>query len=215
MDEEQVRALIATALGESNATLKTELLSQLDAKNSGLAASLTREFKKIVEPLQTKPDPTTQPPAPEAGTGEGEGKLTLKALQSQLQEQTKMISSLKEESDRKDRETSAAKRKSALATAIAEAGTLNPSLLQKVLDLDFGEHLKEENGAWYLQRGESVATVKDALSTYLATDEGKAFLPSSGTQGAGSTSSKSSSSPPPVTSDGKAVDLLNSAFEGF
>lgn len=216
MDEEQVKALIAGALEDHGKTL----LTQIDQKNAGLAASLTKELKKSLESLQTSKDSPTEPGEPgKTGAGDSdlnsggtnsEGKLTLKALQSQLQEQTKLIQQLKEEGDRKEQAAFTAKRKAALSSEIAGAKTLNPTLLQKVLELEYGEAVKEEGGAWYVQRGETVSTLKDAIATYLQTDEGKAFLPPSGTQGAGSTESKT---PAATTESGSSTtDALMAAF---
>lgn len=209
MDEEQIKALIAASLEESNRTI----LTQIDQKNSGLASSLSRELKKSLEAFQVpaKEEPKADDEAPAKPTEEG--KLTLKALQAQLSEQTKLISALKEDGDRKDRETLAASRNAALASSIAGAKTLNPSLLEKVLRLEYGDNLKSENGGWFLQSGDKVSTLNDAVASYLQTDEGKAFLPSSGTSGAGSTESKNST--PAVVTGNKAVDLLNSAFDSF
>lgn len=219
MDEEQIKALIKGALEEHGKTL----LTQVDQKNAGLAASITKELKKSLESLQPAPQPEAEQPSPKPGTGDGEanggnasdtGKLTLKALQSQLLEQTKLIQQLKEEGERKERETFVANRKSALASAIAEAKTLNPALLQKVLEVEYGDNLKSENGGWFVQQGDSVKGLKDALSGYLQTDEGKAFLPASGTQGSGSTESKTTT-PPPAGTTVKAVELLDQAFSSF
>lgn len=75
MDEEQVKKLIQDSLAE----LQKELLSQVDAKNSGLAASLTRELKKqLSDKTETAQEPSSD-----------EGKLTLKSLQTQLAEMQK------------------------------------------------------------------------------------------------------------------------------
>lgn len=221
MDEEQVKALIAAALTEHGTTL----LSQIDQKNAGLAASLTREIKKSLESLQppAKPAPDGtgnsegNPPEPNApGTsGATEGKLTLKALQQQLEAQTKLISEMKADSDRKDRETVQAKRSSALAQSIAGAKALNPTLLHKVLQLEYGDGLKEENNAWFVSVGDSVKPLNDAVSAYLQTDEGKAFLPPSGTQGSGASESKTTTATPPTTTPTKAVDALSQAFASY
>lgn len=197
MDEEQIKALIKTSLEEHGKTL----LTQVDQKNAGLAASITKDLKKTLEGLQPAQPEAKETPAgngaaegePAAGSST-EGKLTLKALQSQLLEQTKLIQQLKEEGDKKEQATIAANRKTALASAIAKAKTINPTLLQKVLELEYGDNLKTENGGWFVQQGDSVKGLEDALGAYLQTDEGKAFLPPSGTQGSGSTESKATTS---------------------
>ena len=214
MDEAQIKALLAAALEEHGKTI----LTQVDAKNQGLAAAISRETKKL---LDAPPVPADSQTSPEGSGGNlrdeapaPEGKLTLKALQTQLQEQTALIQQLKSESDRKDQETFTANRNAALSSAIAGAKTLNPSLLEKVLRLEYGDNLKHENGGWFVQQGDKVSGLNDALTTYLQTDEGKAFLPPSGTQGAGSTESNAVTLPP-AGAELKASEALTQAFSGF
>lgn len=199
MDEAQIRELLKTVLGE----FKTDLLGEVDKKNQGLAASITRDVKKLTEkPADPPTDPAADPaPTPEK-EGEG-GKLTMKALQQQLE-------SLKKERDDERKAAFTARKSAALTNAIAKAGTLNQAALQKLLNLEYGESVKEENGSWLVQQGEAVKSLDDAIATYLATDEGKAFLPPSGTAGAGSTESKSTTT---ATSGSlKAGEALMQAF---
>jgi glucan-binding YG repeat protein len=196
MDEEQVKALITAALGE----FETKLTTTIDTKNAGLAASLTREIKKLIP----EPKPEPEKPAPAADPSEAEGKLTMKALQQQIQQ-------LQDEAKRKDAEAFSARKTSALTTAIASHKALNQTALQKLLNLELGESIKEENGNWLVAQGESVKSLNDAIAAYLATDEGKAFLPPSGTAGAGSSESKTVTTPA-TSSDTKAGAALMEAF---
>lgn len=191
MDEETVKSLIATALGD----FETKITTAIDSKNAGLAASLTREIKKLVP--ESKPSGEEKPEKPAAqgtdeGAGAGDGRLTLKMLQQQLQQQTDLINSLKTESERKDREAFNARKSSALMAAITKQKAINPSALSKLLNLEFGESLKAEGDNWMVEQGDSVKSLDDAIAAYLGTDEGKAFLPPSGTAGAGSSESRSS-----------------------
>lgn len=195
MDEEQVKALIAAALGD----FESKLTTTIDTKNAGLAASLTREIKKLVP----EPKPDAENPAPSPAADEPEGKLTMKALQQQLQQ-------LQEEGKRKDEAAFSARKTSALTTAIASHKALNQSALQKLLSLELGDSIKEENGNWLVAQGETVKSLDDSIAAYLATDEGKAFLPPSGTAGAGSSESKTIT--PAASADTKAGAALMQAF---
>lgn len=195
MDEAQVKALIAAALGE----FETKVTGVIDQKNSGLAANITREIKKLIP--EKPADPTPADPAPQPKEGEGEGKLTMKALQQQLE-------ALKKERDDERTAASNARRATALTTAIAKARTLNQGALQKLLNLEYGDSLKEENGNWLIAKGEEVKSLDDAIATYLATDEGKAFLPPSGTAGAGSNESRSTTTTTAATGTTAGAALM-------
>jgi hypothetical protein len=204
MDEAQIRTLFATLIGEFSTTLKTELLGEVDRKNQGLAASITKEVKK----LAPEKAPEATDPGASAASGEklteGEGKLTLKALQQQIE-------SLKKERDAEAALAQTARKSSALTEAIAKAGTLNQGALRKLLNLEYGEVLSEENGSWFVKQGESVKPLTDAIAGYLATDEGKSFMPPSGTAGAGSTESRSGTAAT-TTAGLKASEALMLAF---
>lgn len=198
MNEEQVKALFATLLGE----FETKITGVIDQKNSGLAANLTRDLKKLIpeKPVDPPADPPTDP-TPEKP--EGEGKLTMKALQQQ-------IADLKKERDEERTAAASARRATALTSAIAKAKTLNQGALGKLLTLEYGDSLKEENGNWLIVQGDSVKALDDAIAGYLATDEGKAFLPPSGTAGAGSSESTTTT----TAATGKP-DLNQALLEAF
>jgi hypothetical protein len=210
MDEEQVKSLIAEALGGFKSSFSTEIGGLIDSKNSGLAANLNREFKKLTESLQPKTETTD---SGESGKGAGaekpeakgsdDTKLTLKALQTQLQQ-------LQQERDREQTQRKLANRQAALATAVAKAKPLAPGVLQTFLDATFGETLKEENGNWYVAQGDSVKSIDDAIAAFLQSGDGKNFLPPSGTQGAGSTESKSTTTT--TVEPGSSTEALMSAF---
>ena len=191
MDEAQVQALITTALEG----FETKISSTIDAKNQGLAASLTREFKKATTPKEDTTD-DKQP----------EGKLSMKALQTQIGELTKQLT---EEKEAKFKSSSNA----ALVSAIADSGAQNTSTLRKLLSAEYGGKLKEEDGSWFVTDGEKATALSESIKSYLATDEGKIFVPASGTQGAGSKETKSST---PASSTGTVTDAaLSEAFAGI
>ena len=168
MEESDIKALIEETINN----FKTEILAETNKSNQGLAASLTKEVKKMLT--------TTASPKEEVDNVEdNSGKLTLKALQQE-------ITNLKTELDRKAQETFAAKRTQAISQAIQSAGVVNPTLLQKVFNLEYANSIKEENGKWFLDNEGQVSSLDDILKSYLDTEEGKVFQPASGVQGSAS-----------------------------
>lgn len=195
MDEAQVQALINSSLETFKNDFSTEIASVVDSKNAGLAASLTREFKKATTP---KEEPTEDKST--------EGKLSMKALQTQIEQLNKQLS---EEKEAKFKSSSNA----ALISAIADSGAQNTSTLRKLLSAEYGGKLKEEDGSWFVTEGDKAISLSESIKSYLATDEGKIFVPASGTQGAGSIETKSTT---PASSTGAVTDAaLAEAFAGI
>lgn len=166
MDEEQIKLLLTQTLSE----FKTELLSAVDTKNQGLAASLTRKLEK------PKPEPETT-------TEDDTQKLTLKALNQRIADLTSQI-----ENEKKASFKSAAE--SALVKSIADSGAQNTGALRKLLLSEYGEKLRTEGGEFFVENGDVVVPLSTAISTYLSTDEGKYFMPPSGVKGAGSSETR-------------------------
>lgn len=190
MTPEEIQELLKQAIGE----IRAEILSEVDKKNAGLASSLTKEIKKISTP------PVSQPEGDNEVTQE---RLSLKALQNQLLDlQTK----LKE----KDEQTFNAKRSEAVAKAISKSNVLNQSTLHKLFMLDNSTLLKEEGDNWFVEKNGQVTSLDEALKSYLNTDDGKLFIPSSGVNGSSSQETK------PLASQTKqkvtAMDLMAQAF---
>ncbi|MEH1803230.1 MAG: hypothetical protein V7L13_29520 [Nostoc sp.] len=189
MTEQEIQALIDAALNSFKSEIKTEITTA----NQGLASSLTKEFKKLQAP---------QPTATESSESTQE-KLTLRALEQQLTD-------LKTQLANKDLETIAAKRSSAVSQAIANSKALSPSALQKLFLLDNAERIIEENGRWFLNQGDTVSTLEDALNSYLTSEDGKAFLPASGVRGSDAQETKVT--PVDPNQKVKAEDALFEAF---
>ncbi len=189
MTEQEIQALIDASLN----SFKTEISTEFTKANQGLAASVTKEIKKLqtAQPTVAEPTESTQE------------KLTLRALEQQLTD-------LKTQLANKDLETVAAKRSSAVSQVIANSKALSPSALQKLFLLDNADRIKEENGAWYVAQGESVSTLEDALTSYLLSEDGKAFLPASGVRGSDAQETKVT--PVDPNQKLKAADAL---FESF
>jgi hypothetical protein len=189
MTEQEIQALIDASLN----SFKTEISTEFTKANQGLAASVTKEIKKLqtVQPTIVEPTETIQ------------DKLTLKALEQQLTD-------LKTQLANKDKETINAKRSSAVSQAIANSKALSPSTLQKVFLLDNSDKIIEENGKWFVNQGDNVSSLDDALNSYLLSEDGKAFVPASGVQG--SSAQETKVTPVDPNQKVKAADAL---FESF
>ncbi len=191
MTPEEITALVNSSIAEAISGLKEDFTKA----NQGLASSLSKEIKKT---LSTVNQPS------ETETPEVSDKLTLKTLQNQLVD-------LQAKLDQKDKETISVKKSQAISQVIAESKALNPKSLQKLLNLEFGDYLKEENGTWYVVKGDdSISPLKDALNSYLNSDEGKFYLPPSNVNGSGSTETK----PAPVNPTQK-IDTADALFQAF
>jgi len=189
MTQEEIQALVESTINGAISGLRDEFTKA----NQGLAANLTKEFKKVVStPIQP-----IEPPQ------EDQNKLTLKTLQQQL-------SDLQSQLAQKDKEAYTARLKQAISEVIANSKALNPSALQKLFTLEYGDFLKEESGKWFVDKGDTVLPLQDALNTYLNSEEGKFYLPPSGVNGSGSIETK----PAPVNTEQKltGADALMQAF---
>ncbi|MBD2196607.1 MULTISPECIES: hypothetical protein [Calothrix] len=167
MTPEEIQDLLKQTLGE----LKTEILSEVDKKNAGLASSLSKEIKKLTttSPLESDEEP--------------KGNLSLKALQQQ-------ISDLQTQLREKDEQAYNAKRSEAVSKAISKSNVLNQSTLHKLYMMENSSQLKEENGNWFVERNGQVLSLEESLKNYLNSDDGKLFLPPSGVNGSSSQETK-------------------------
>jgi hypothetical protein len=195
MTFDEIQELVNKSVSEQLSSFKEEITSA----HKGLAASLTKEFKKSVQSLQSKEDT-----AVEDKVEDTQQKLSLKALESQLSE-------LKKQLEEKDKDAFLAKRSSALSQAISQAKALNPTALQKLFTLEYGEKIKEEGGQWYIEKEDKVVGLNEALADYLNSPEGKFYLPPSNITGAGSETIKSNS----VGTSQQGVDAKSALYEAF
>lgn len=203
MDIEQLAQLVTTlvekvdTLGTQNDALKAELLGEVDRRNKGVASSVERRLKQLQESaIKPEGDPTDEPTPPNI-TGVDGSRIQMKQMQDQLAAlQSQLVA-----------EKNAAlmgNRRAALTGTIASKKVTAPGILFDALDKRFGDALKQEGGSWFVESGESVETLDAVINKFLATDEGKAFLPPSGVTGAGSSESKKPQSITPEMSAGAA-----------
>lgn len=184
MEQEEVQKLLDE--------FKAELLKTVDSKNSGLAASISKDLKKTLEGLQK----------PQEDKPQGD----INTLQRQIQ-------SLEEKLQAKDAEAFENRRTQALQKQIANLGALEPNSLFKLYLLEHGQLLKEEGGNWLVEQDGKTISLEDSLKAYLESDEGKVFLPPSGTHG--SSSEESSGQARPIEKSPSAEEALSQAFQSF
>ncbi len=170
-------------------TFKTEVLAEVNTANAGAVASMKKQLQKMTDAPQT---PAADSSA-ESPDDTGSQKLTLKALQTQFAE-------LQAERERERQETLQAKRNSALTQAIAGTGALSQKVLYCLFLADHGDKIQQEGDQWFVKHGDDdVAPLETTITKFLASDEGKFFIPPSGVSGAGSTETKSTTAPAKTT----------------
>jgi predicted RNase H-like nuclease (RuvC/YqgF family) len=191
---EELEQLLTDKIAEALGAARQEILADVHKANQGLATSLSKEIKKLQPEVA---------PAEADGDDKSEGKLSLKALNQQ-------IADLNQKLAEKDRKAFEAERDRALSTAISTLKTNNPTGLYKILATDYGSKMKLEKDTWYVEDGETVTPLDQALAGYLKTEEGRWFVPSSGVNGAGAIETKSTvtTAQGPVSS----TEAINSAF---
>ena len=213
MDEDQIKALIT----ESISSLKDEILTSVDQKNSGAVASMKREVTKALEPITGQLESLSQQgkgnddPAP-AGDDDKSGKLTLKALQQQLEQTRQELQAEKQQRESQAQQALQSEKKALLSGAIAKNGLINGGVLQDVLMTRWGDRLTKEGDQWLLQDGDNVKVFDEAFGGFVNSEEGKTFLPPSGTQGGGGNEGRGATTGDTATD---ATSALVSAFGSF
>jgi hypothetical protein len=205
MTLEELEAFITEKFGELTTQvggLESKILSEVDRRNSGTAASISKDVAKKLEAIQPPtPDPTPAPPGD--GDGEAKGKLTVKAVQNELQQLRQELA---------DRDTAIAQRdrEAALNGVLSSKRVLAQGVLFNALKTQYGDKLQRDGDQWFVVDGDSTKTLESAVDGFLTTDDGKAFLPSSGVNGAGSKESNASTST--ATSDMSAGAMMMAAL---
>ena len=201
MTLEELEAFITekfTTLADQVGGLESKILSEVDRRNSGLAASVTKDVAKKLDALQ----PATPDPAPETKTGDGDGESkarpTIKALETDLQKLRKEIAD-------KDAAIERSNRESALSGVLSRKQVLAQGVLFNALRAEYGDKLQRDGDQWFVVDGDDAKTLESVVDGFLATDDGKAFLPSSGVNGAGS---KESNSSPVTETDDMSVGAM-------
>jgi hypothetical protein len=209
MTLEELEAFITEKFGELATQvggLESKILSEVDRRNSGTAASIVKDVTKKLEAFQ----PATPDPAPEAKPGESgdeaKGKLTVKAVQTELQQLRQEIADKNAAIERSNREA-------ALSGVLSSKRVLAQGVLFNALKAQYGDKLQQDGDQWFVVDGDSAKTLESVVDGFLSTDDGKAFLPSSGVNGAGSKESNSTTSA--TSQDLSASQMLMAAVSGL
>lgn len=193
---------LTTQIGD----LESKILSEVDRRNSGTAASIVKDVTKKLEAFQT----TTPDPALEAkpGDSDGESKVrpTIKALETSLNDLRQQIADKDAAIERNNREA-------ALSGVLSSKRVLAQGVLFNALKAQYGDKLQRDGDQWFVVEGDSAKTLESVVDGFLTTDDGKAFLPSSGVNGAGSKESNSSTTA--TSQDMSASQMLMSAVSGL
>ena len=162
MNEEQLLEVLEA--------FKNDILKQVDIKNGGTAASLTKEFTKKLEALQTAPAQEPEfTPAPEPTS---EGQLSLKALQAQVEQ-------LQAEKQQQERELALKNRDSAISSAFSNRKVQFGDKATRAFLLENSDKIKQEGSNYFIEDGDNVVPLDKAVDGFLSTDFGQMFQPAS------------------------------------
>lgn len=167
---EESQASLLEQVQTSLKGMKGEILQEVDKKNSGTVSSILKSLKPKEEkvPVLEEKAPVQEEKAPVQE--EEKTKLSLKALERQ-------IADFKAQLEEKDKKLLLKELDGNLLNALNGKKVLNSGIALKAFKLENEGNLKQEDGVWYVQSGESVVSLDTAVDKFLETDFGKTLLP--------------------------------------
>lgn len=167
---EESQASLLEQVQTSLKGMKGEILQEVDKKNSGTVSSILKSLKPKEEkvPVLEEKAPVLEEKAPVQE--EEKTKLSLKALERQ-------IADFKAQLEEKDKKLLLKELDSNLLSALNGKKVLNSGIALKAFKLENENNIKQEDGVWYVQSGESVVSLETAVDKFLETDFGKTLLP--------------------------------------
>ena len=167
---EESQASLLEQVQTSLKGMKGEILQEVDKKNSGTVSSILKSLKPKEEkvPVLEEKAPVQEEKAPVQE--EEKTKLSLKALERQ-------IADFKAQLEEKDKKLLLKELDGNLLNALNGKKVLNSGIALKAFKLENEGNLKQEDGVWYVQNGESVVSLDMAVDKFLETDFGKTLLP--------------------------------------
>jgi hypothetical protein len=185
IEKEELEQMLATFKADITTSFTSqtqEILTQVDKKNGGTAAALTKEFQKTAESLRNQmlnginTDTTLTPEVNTAtndvNTASPTEKLSLKALQSQIE-------TLRQEREQQALKLEQSERNNQLNTLFSSKKSQFPDKATKAFLMENEANLKQEDGNWYLVEGDSALPLSSAVDSFLNTDFGQTFQPAS------------------------------------
>lgn len=167
---EESQASLLEQVQTSLKGMKGEILQEVDKKNSGTVSSILKSLKPKEEkvPVLEEKAPVQEEKAPVQE--EEKTKLSLKALERQ-------IADFKAQLEEKDKKLLLKELDGNLLSALNGKKVLNSGIALKAFKLENEGNLKQEDGVWYVQSGESVVSLDTAVDKFLETDFGKTLVP--------------------------------------
>lgn len=167
---EESQASLLEQVQTSLKGMKGEILQEVDKKNSGTVSSILKSLKPKEEkvPVLEEKAPVQEEKAPVQE--EEKTKLSLKALERQ-------IADFKAQLEEKDKKLLLKELDGNLLNALNGKKVLNSGIALKAFKLENEGNLKQEDGVWYVQSGESVVSLDTAVDKFLETDFGKTLVP--------------------------------------
>ena len=167
---EESQASLLEQVQTSLKGMKGEILQEVDKKNSGTVSSILKNLKPKEEkaPVLEEKAPVLEEKAPVQE--EEKTKLSLKALERQ-------IADFKAQLEEKDKKLLLKELDGNLLSALNGKKVLNSVIALKAFKLENENNIKQEDGVWYVQNGESVVSLDMAVDKFLETDFGKTLLP--------------------------------------
>ncbi len=185
IEKEELEQMLATFKADITTSFTSqtqEILTQVDKKNGGTAAALTKEFQKTAESLRnqmlngvnTEPTFTSEvnTVTNDVNTASPTEKLSLKALQSQIE-------TLRQEREQQALKIEQSERNNQLNTLFSSKKSQFPDKATKAFLMENEANLKQEDGIWYLEEGDSALPLSNAVDAFLSTDFGQTFQPAS------------------------------------
>lgn len=188
LEREELEQMLSSFKAEITETFQSsmkETLSQVDKKNGGTAASLTKEFQKTVDSLRSQltgdnttpvnpatPAPQDETPSAAPAAQDSSERLSLKALQNQIE-------NLRRESEAKDLQLQTEQRNSAITSLFSDKKAQFADKATRAFLMENEGSLKHEDGVWYHAEGDNVVPLDKAVDNFLNTEFGQTFQPAS------------------------------------
>lgn len=150
--------------GNNNDSPDPQVLLERLEKLEKTLSSVPEMLQKITEQQQPK-----TPETPEDGEGGSKkGNLTLKSVQSQVE-------ALEKQLEDKERQIALNKRDDKIKSFLQEKNISHTDAAHKLFVSDFEDNLVQEDGDWFVKKGEDVKSLEKALEEFVERPEITAF----------------------------------------
>jgi len=170
---EEQQEILTEAFAEMLIEAKADIARTVDQKNGGLMAAMNKKFKVNLD----HNDDDSEDLDGEEESNESKKSKTPKSASSQLA--VKQLQQKLEQLEKDLQEKESKIRKEKLESHLTNhfGKTLNPSVAKKAFQLEYGDQIKEDNGVYYIEKGDDVVDLSEVVTEFLSTDFGKTLLP--------------------------------------